>query len=159
MQRHLFAAAVVLFFQCDIFVRMKMFCDCAACQRLSYGKLLLIHPFIYLFIFLCALFVTWAVIFTFQIALVCMGTLGAARERSWKIAPNLFCIHSFLTPPLFMGFPDDALPAARSAPEHLHETSCRRNAHQNKVQFSRSSRRDAAAGWREAFQEKCLHGV
>lgn len=41
--------AVFPVWQRYIFVRMKMFCDCAACQRLSYGKLLLIHPFIYLF--------------------------------------------------------------------------------------------------------------
>lgn len=28
-----------------------------------------------------------------------------------------------------------------------------------RAQFSRSSRRDAAAGWREALQDKRLHGV
>lgn len=87
------------------------------------------------------------------------GNTWCSQRKELENSPQCILHSFFLTTPLFMGFPNAALPAARSVPEHLHETSCRRNAHQNKVQFSRSSRGDAAAGWREAFQEKWLHGV
>lgn len=164
MQRHLFAAAVV-----PVFWLLFFLFTCGNATSLSRWKrfviVLLVNAFptasfylsVHLFLSfppcpLCNMGMSFS---HFQLhSFVWEHLHPCSRRKELENSPQCI-LHSFsLTTPLFAGFPDAALPAARSVPEHLHEAGCRRNAQQNKAQFSRSSRRGAAAGWREAFQEK-----
>lgn len=89
-----------------------------------------------------------------------MGTLGATRERCRKTALNIFCVH-FLNSVSLHGlswlhftcspFSTQSICMKLAATEKLNK--------KKKTRFRRSAHRDAAAGWREAFQGKRLHGV